>query len=144
MNTIAGKAVSLVMVGLGVCCAVAPAAARDHGGHGDRHFDRHGGRHGHSGVWRHGHHHGRLGWWWVVGGLWYLHPRPVYPYPDPYRPPVVVVEQPASPVVVQAPAVPAPVQYWYYCEAAQGYYPYVPACPTGWSKVPATPPGATP
>ncbi len=37
-------------------------------------------------------------------------------------------------------AVPAPVQYWYYCASANAYYPYVPSCPTGWQAVPATPP----
>ncbi|RAR57837.1 hypothetical protein C7401_11456 [Paraburkholderia unamae] len=30
--------------------------------------------------------------------------------------------------------------YWYYCDAPQGYYPYVRACPGGWQKVPARPP----
>lgn len=140
-----------------------PTIARDHGWsngrgwHGDiRQFERHDARYWHSGAWRHGHHRGRLGWWWVVGGLWYFYPQPVYPYPDPYRPPVVVIEQPAPPVVVQMPPQSAPVpsippaptvvpmQYWYYCEAADGYYPYVASCPSGWRKVPATPPGVVP
>ena len=30
----------------------------------------------------------RFGWWRVVGGLWYWYPTPIYPYPDPYTPPV--------------------------------------------------------
>ena len=134
--------------------ASAPSFARDHGWernrgwHGDiRYFDRHDARYWHSGGWQHGRHEGRLGWWWVVGGLWYFYPQPVYPYPDPYQPPVVVIEQSAPPPVqVQMPPVasPAPVQYWYYCDASKGYYPYVPACPSGWSKVPATPPGVAP
>ena len=103
----------------------------------------------HSGGWRHSWHDGRLGWWWVVGGAWYFYPQPVYPYPDPYIPPTVIVEQP--PVVVQVPPpAPAPVQvvktpapqFWYYCEAARGYYPYVASCPSGWKTVPATPSGA--
>src|SRR5690348_7675736 len=42
-----------------------------------------------AGRWYHGRHDSRLGWWWVVGGVWYFYPQPVYPYPDPYRPPVV-------------------------------------------------------
>jgi hypothetical protein len=25
--------------------------------------------------------------------------------------------------------------YWYYCDGAQGYYPYVKECPGGWRKV---------
>lgn len=157
MKTLVARvAISAAVAGTGLLALSVPAQARDHGWRGDsRHFAHRDIRHGHSGSWHHGHHGGRLGWWWVVGGLWYFHPRPVYPYPDPYRPPVVVIEQPAPPVVVQPPpvaqppspppvVVPAPVQYWYYCDAAKGYYPYVPACPTGWSKVPATPPGATP
>lgn len=107
-----------------------------------RHFEYHDARRWQSGAWRHGSHEGRLGWWWVIGGLWYFYPQPVYPYPDPYRPPVVVVEQSPPPVVVQPPAAsPAPTQYWYYCEAAKGYYPYVASCPRGWKTVPATPPG---
>lgn len=100
-----------------------------------------------GGRWHHGRHDGRLGWWWVVGGVWYLYSSPVYPYPDPYQPPVVMVEQPASAVAspVYAPppvptaAAPASVQYWYYCENPAGYYPYVPQCPSAWQKVPATP-----
>lgn len=40
----------------------------------------------------------------------------------------------------------APVQerfYWYYCESARAYHPYVQQCPEGWMKVvpPATGPG---
>jgi hypothetical protein len=85
-----------------------------------------------GGRWVHGHHH-RVGWWWVVGGLWYFYPRVIYPYPNPYIP-SVMVNPPAQPPVA-AP----PVQYWYYCEAAKGYYPYVPSCPAGWKMVPAMP-----
>lgn len=101
-----------------------------------------------GGRWHHGRHDGRLGWWWVAAGMWYFYPQPVYPYPDPYIPPVVIV-QPA-PVVVPAPApapqpaAPAaspPAQNWYYCEASKSYYPYVSSCPAGWKTVPATPPG---
>jgi hypothetical protein len=120
-----------------------------------RSFERHDVHRWRSGAWRHGSHAGRFGWWWVAGGVWYFYPQPVYPYPDPYRPPTVIVEtSPAPPVVVQMPAQvqPAPqlpsvapqpaAQFWYYCEAQQGYYPYVAACPTGWKTVPVTPPGA--
>jgi hypothetical protein len=161
------KFVNLALVAAAVVAALPVAAlARDHdGGHGNyrgwhgdiRHFEYRDADRWHGGGWRHGNHGGRLGWWWVVGGLWYFYPQPVYPYPDPYRPSVVVVQQEPAPVVVQvqqppqppAPSAPpvvvqAPTQYWYYCNAAKGYYPYVPACPSGWSKVPATPPGVTP
>lgn len=137
-----------------VSTAVAQHRFADHGRreHWDswRSHDRgHDGHRWRSGSWRHGRHDGRLGWWWVVGGLWYFHPQPVYPYPDPYPDPylapyppsVVVIEPP--PVYVQplppAPASPPPAQFWYYCEAVGGYYPYVPSCPSGWQTVPATP-----
>lgn len=122
-----------------------PAEADKGRWHGDiRHFDSRDRGHWRGGSWHHGHHAGRLGWWWVVAGAWYFYPQPVYPYPDPYRPPVVVVQQPLPPApdVEPQPAVPATVQYWYYCEAAKGYYPYVPSCPGGWKAVPAVPPGA--
>jgi len=96
-----------------------------------RHFDY---ARWHGGRWVHDYYGGRLGWWWVVAGVWYFYPRPVYPYPDPYLPPEYVPVPAAS-----ATPGPAPAQYWYYCPGAQGYYPYVPACPGGWQKVPATP-----
>jgi hypothetical protein len=90
-----------------------------------------------GGHWEHGRHDGRYGWWWLAGGLWYFYPAPIYPYPDPYAPPVVVVPQVAPQPV--APLAPPPAQYWYYCDAAGGYYPYVPSCPSGWRAVPANP-----
>jgi len=60
-----------------------------------------------AGHWHHGFHDGQLGWWWVVGDGWYYYPSAVYPYP----------------------------QYWYYCPSAGAYYPYVSACPEGWTPV---------
>jgi surface antigen len=87
-----------------------------------RHFDVDG---WHRGRWNHGWHDGREGWWWIVGGLWYWYPSPIYPYPDPYRPPLA--------------AVPPPGQFWYYCRYPAGYYPYVAACRVRWQLVPAQP-----
>ena len=86
-----------------------------------------------GGHWRQGRHDGRWGWWWVVGASWYLYPAPVYPYPNPWEPPPVGVIAPVP-----------PTQYWYYCEAAAAYYPYVPNCPAGWRQVPAQPVGVSP
>ena len=83
-----------------------------------------------DGRWVHERHDGRLGWWWVIGGLWYFYPAPVYPYPNPYEPPPLEL------------APPPPAQFWYYCEALKNYYPYVRTCPGGWQQVPATPPEA--
>ncbi len=80
-----------------------------------------------GGRWFHGPHGGRAGWWWIVGGVWYFYPAPVYPYPDPYTPPVVA----------------APPQTYYWCPNPAGYYPQVPACPVPWQAVlgNAPPPG---
>ena len=105
-----------------------------------------------GGSWVHGRHEGRRGWWWVAAGIWYFYPAPVYPYPDPYIPPVTVINQ--QPPVVVAPQAPAqaPVQpqsppsaqSWYYCDSAKGYYPYVPSCPEAWRPVPVQPPQTAP
>jgi LTXXQ motif family protein len=101
------------------------------GWHGNiRHFGRHDYHVWRSGGWRHVWHGGRLGWWWVVGGVWYFYPEPVYPYPNPYIPPL--------------PAAPPPAQYWYFCASSNAYYPYVPTCADGWKAVPATPPTLSP
>jgi hypothetical protein len=80
-----------------------------------------------GGRWYHGRHSGRDGWWWIVGGLWYFYPQPVYPYPNPYVPPVVVA--PTAP--------PPPPANYYYCDNPAGYYPYVPTCRVPWRLVPA-------
>ncbi|MGN6669701.1 MAG: hypothetical protein ACTHKH_22430, partial [Trinickia sp.] len=69
------------------------------------------------------HHRGRYGWWWVVGGLWYFYPQPVYPYPDPFIPGDVALGSDGA------------AQYWYYCMSAGQYYPYVTYCPEGWQAV---------
>lgn len=101
-----------------------------HSWHGDiRAFPRHDFPRWRSGYWYHGSHGGRIGWWWVVGpSLWYYYPTPVYPYPDPYVPPVVADLN-----------MPPPPQYWYFCDSAKTYYPYVQSCPEGWKTVPVTP-----
>jgi len=62
-------------------------------------------------------------------------PAPVYPaQADPLQP---------TPATQAAPQ-PAPVpeqNWWYYCAQANGYYPYVASCPTGWTRVSPVPPG---
>ncbi len=153
----------ILLVLLGAACAVSTQAQSVSVGvqwhSGDiRHFESRDMHHWRNGYWHQGHYQGRYGWWWVVGGVWYFYPQPVYPYPDPYRPPVIVEQVPAAPVVVQVPvpvtvqpapvvttpAAPAPVQqFWYYCDAAKGYYPYVASCPSGWRTVPAQPQGVS-
>lgn len=66
-----------------------------------------------------------------------VYPGPVY-YPYPAYPTVVVTQPAPPPVYVeQAPQAAAPMQngYWYYCEGARAYYPYVKECPGGWQQV---------
>ena len=112
------------------------AEHRERGWHGDiRHFQTRDFHRWRGGRWIHGRHGDRLGWWWVVAGIWYFYPAPVYPYPDPYVPPAVL--SPPPPAVA-----PQATPYWYYCESARAYYPYVASCPGTWQKVPAIPPDA--
>ncbi len=81
--------------------------------------------------------------------------RTYYPYAayPPYASPVVVQQDPQIYIqqdpqvsVQQAPAPqaaplppdsgqPQPSQFWYYCEDARGYFPYVHECPRGWMTV---------
>jgi hypothetical protein len=83
--------------------------------------------------------HGRVHFGIGFGAPFYYGP-PAYYYPPPYYyyPPAVAYTPPAPPVYVEqnaAPAAPAQLQYWYYCDGAQGYYPYVKQCPGGWRQV---------
>src|SRR5579859_8046293 len=57
------------------------------------------------GRWIHDRHGGRLGWWWVVGGMWYWYERP-HTFVVQSAPPVVVQQTP--PVVIQQVPPPAP------------------------------------
>jgi hypothetical protein len=150
-------AVPLLTV-LGSSNALADPYRHGHWGGDIHHFhDRDFGR-WRAGHWYHGWNGGRYTWWWIAGGTWYPYPAPVRPYPDPYQPPVVVVQQPQQqpPQYVQQsdpdanvtstaplPSAPAPssaTQYWYYCASPSGYYPYIAQCQGGWQKVPASPP----
>ena len=76
------------------------------------------------------------------GAPLYWHPWPAYHY---YPAPVYVapsVVQVAPPVYVERHESPVTDQqgWWYYCNSARGYYPYVKECPGGWQKVPPVPP----
>jgi hypothetical protein len=115
---------------LGLVLGAVPVRADPHWhGHDMHHFHGYDEHMWHGGRWFHGPHGGRDGWWWIVNGGWYFYPAPVYPYPNPYVPPVVVPAQPAPPASA----------FWYYCSNPPGYYPYVPSCATNWVAVPATP-----
>ena len=99
-------------------------------GHGHAHY-RHGGNH----YWG-------LGLGLLAGTAIILsaQPRPVYYPPYVYAPPPVVVV-PGPPVMAAPPpqTVPSDAAWWYFCSNPAGYYPYVVACPSGWTRVPPTP-----
>lgn len=73
----------------------------------------------------------------AIGYPWAWPYPPGYYYAPYYRPSVIV--QQAPPVYVEqaaaAGALPQEANYWYYCSAAQAYYPYVKDCPSGWQRV---------
>ncbi len=75
------------------------------------------------------------GWGPYWGPYWY----PPYYYPPAVVYPGPIVTEPQSFIQQQAPmeampAAPAP-SYWYFCESAKAYYPYVQECPGGWLQV---------
>lgn len=97
-----------------------------------------GGYGGHHGYGHHGYGYGGYGY----GGYGYRSHYGYgtygyrYPYRNyPYAAPKVSPQQPTVYVQQQA--------YWYYCENAKAYYPYVQQCPSGWVRVvpPTTEPG---
>jgi hypothetical protein len=92
------------------------------------------------GSWGHYHRYGgssvRLGFyvgspWW---GPWWGAPTYYYNYAPP------VVMQPSVPLEMPTVQAPAANSYWYFCRAANAYYPYVRSCPSGWEQVTPTPP----
>jgi hypothetical protein len=70
------------------------------------------------------------------GPRWGYGYDPYYDYPRHSR--TVVIEREARRAEVEPG--PPPAQYWYYCDSAEAYYPYVNSCAEGWREVPATPP----
>lgn len=85
------------------------------------------------------------GWWgpgWWGPGVW----GPGWWGPGVWGPGVAVVSSPQFVMVPSEPRVfverdtvpePAaqPQQWWYWCQSAQGYYPYVSTCSEGWRRV---------
>lgn len=72
--------------------------------------------------------------WGPYWGPWYYPPPYAY-YPAPVvvrSEPVTYIEQAETPATEQG-------GWWYYCDSAKGYYPYVKECPAGWQRVPPTP-----
>jgi hypothetical protein len=81
-----------------------------------------------GGQWRHSWHNGHYGWWWFAGGGWYFYDEPIYPYPE------YISDYDYDDYGDDAYG---PGDVWYYCDAPQGYYPYVTQCMDPWQAVPA-------
>lgn len=94
--------------------------------------------------------HGGGGWWIVpvlIGGalLYELtQPQPAYSQPAPVYVDPAPAYAPENSPVNDPEVVFSSEQYWYFCAAANGYYPYVRSCPGGWQAVPTTPRDALP
>jgi len=107
-------------------------------GHGGSGWGGRGGGWGGHGGW---HHHDWDGWrggWggWGYGWGWGPYWDPWvwgsdYSYYEPTYPAY------AAPDLGALPSAPPPPAYWYYCQPAKTYYPYVRQCPQPW--VPVTP-----
>jgi hypothetical protein len=108
------------LLGLVALCVAGMLAAPDASAHGGR---------------------ARISLGFHFGAPYYWHPWPSYYY---YPAPVYVapsVVQVSPPVYVERQDSPTTDQqgWWYYCNSAKGYYPYVKECPGGWQKVPPAP-----
>lgn len=113
-----------------------PAWADRGGGRFDRGQER-GQAYGHA--YGNAHRSGHQAWGWGLGLLAgsailvaAAQPRPVVIHTS-----IPVHAPPALPLAAYSP--PA-MQWWYYCARSAGYYPHVNYCPSGWTRVPATPP----
>ena len=146
-----GKVMILVFLAVCVVAWSSPSTAKPgHRAHGYGKHSRYGYRSHKFYGYRGGHRFRHRSRFFVGGsivfGPWY----PYYywpPYPSYYGPRYPYSYYPAPPVVIQQqPSVNVepesqPSDYWYYCEDAQAYYPYVKECSDGWMKVvPETPP----
>ena len=150
---------TLVLIGLLLVGSAVPAevAAGGPGGgyHGGGARSAGGGFHGGGVRWVGGAYHGGgpypyryggtrvfigggFGWWggpgwWGYPGWWGGAPYPYYYGGQP------VVVQPAPTEYIQQGPAPAQQSYWYYCQNAGAYYPYVKECPGGWMQVVPSP-----
>ncbi len=102
------------------------------------------GYYGHGGYW-----HGGRGFYGfglgLAAGALLTYPYYDYAYTGYYSPSYVerssvTVYDNSPSQVVQATPNSSALPIWYYCQSPKGYYPYVQSCPSGWQKVPATPP----
>ena len=118
------------------------------GGHGGGHSIGGGGGHGHIGGGHRHHRHNHFNLGFGIGGFnpgfygsnygfGYGYHDPFF-YRGPYNYSSTIVVPMTPPVYIQQEEVqPAQPQtnYWYYCQDADGYYPYVKQCPGGWLQV---------
>jgi hypothetical protein len=68
-----------------------------------------------------------------VSGAWVLPPSAT-----------TYIERDADATSMQAPAQAPQQQWWYWCESAKAYYPYVESCAEGWQRVEPRTPRGTP
>ena len=90
------------------------------GRHGGGFHGHHSGFHRHHSGFRH--HHG-------FGGKAFIGVAPFFVAPFVWWGPSVAYSSP--PAYVN----PGSNGYWYYCQSARAYYPYVPTCPEAWVPV---------
>lgn len=83
-----------------------------------------------------------LGYGLGYGGYGFGYGPPYYPYPPvaPSVPQVYIERQDMPPQDGRQSSAQLPPDYWYYCRAPEGYYPYVKDCPEGWEQVTPQPP----
>ena len=131
------KKIAIVVLALVVILAVPATSAHARGGGGHGGQGGHGGNGGHGGHKGgghkgHGHHHRSFV---VVGGGVFYGPDWPYWYPpyDPAYYAAITSDEPVSYIQQDTPP------FWYYCEGAQAYYPYVQECAGGWLTVTPTP-----
>jgi len=83
------------------------------------------------------------GWWGALGLALFgtavflaatAPPPPSHPAPVYFQQPTVITQAAPQPALVSE------QNWWYYCSQPAGYYPYVKACPTGWTRVSPIPP----
>jgi hypothetical protein len=90
--------------------------------------------------------HGRVGVFVGVPLFWPgYYPAPYYSAPYYYPPTVIERSAPTTYVErgsYEAAPAPAPENWYYYCSASKGYYPYVKQCPGGWQRIAPQPPAA--
>src|SRR5437870_1097962 len=82
-----------------------------------------------------------------VPGSHFFRPRPVavflgvgIPFYASYPPPLPYYYEYAPGYYAPPAAIPQQQGYWYFCQSANAYYPYVQQCPEGWQPVVPVPP----